>query len=205
MRDEIARDFQDSPIEFRSEVRELVGKCLWEVFSENHQVVAGDGRAVDLGSFRYAGGVLADYLNARTGTSEYDYMSFYLGTVWLGGRADLTPVYRMIFRRLNACGFDWIYHFPRLYLFDFKPLKRWALEEKTGPDWQNYDPSSEFATEQEESERQCELDEMRASLAESHDEAVLEARKNPPPTIVAAYYDIYGRHPRGWPPTNHEG
>ena len=32
----------------------------------------------------------------------------------IGQRADLVPVYAMIFSRLKAVGADWIYHFPEL-------------------------------------------------------------------------------------------
>ena len=76
-----------------------------------------------------AGGVLADVANRQTGTTQYDYMSFYLGTSWVSQRADLTPVYEMIFRRLRRRGLDWIYHFPRLYAVDFRPLKE-ALDQR---------------------------------------------------------------------------
>lgn len=30
----------------------LLGLCLWDVFSDNHDVIAADGRVVHLGSFR---------------------------------------------------------------------------------------------------------------------------------------------------------
>jgi hypothetical protein len=39
-------------------------------------------------------------------------------TMWVRNRADLMPVYAMIFRRLHALGADWVYHFPQLYLVE---------------------------------------------------------------------------------------
>ena len=51
-RDEIAREYKSSPIETDREVRELVGQCLWDVFSDSHEVIGPDGRLLDLGSFR---------------------------------------------------------------------------------------------------------------------------------------------------------
>jgi hypothetical protein len=122
-RDEVARDYRERPIEAEAEVRELVGDCLWDIFSDSHEVVAvEDGCVLRLGSSRGSGGFLADVLNRQTGTDHYDYLNFYMGTIWVGQRADLTPVYRMIFRRLRARRLDWIYHFPRLYAVDFRPL-----------------------------------------------------------------------------------
>jgi hypothetical protein len=107
-RAEVAADYRETPIETAREVAELVGRCLWDVFSDNHEVVAPDGRVLDLGSFRASGGFLADLLNRQTGGDGYDYLDFYMGTSWVARRADLGPVYRLIFRRLRARELDWV-------------------------------------------------------------------------------------------------
>jgi hypothetical protein len=196
---EIAREFREQPINVDQEVRELVAQCLWDVFSDNHEVVAADGRVLDLGSFRASGGFLADLLNHQSATGQYDYMSVYMGTIWVAQRADLTPVYRMIFRRLKQREHDWIYHFPRLYAVDFRPLR--DLSEKTGePEWQNYDPSKAFSREQEREAQDSKLVELRESLDEACREAMQEALEAPPPATVRAYASVFGRLPRGWPP-----
>ena len=68
----------------------------WDIFSDNHEVVAADGRLVDIGSFRSASAFLDDYLNAESGKAmlwEGDYMRFYMGTIWIRGRSDLRSVY----------------------------------------------------------------------------------------------------------------
>jgi hypothetical protein len=44
-----------------------------------------------------------------------------MGTIWISRRADLTPVYAMIFRRLKVLGADWVCHFPELGLVEFAP------------------------------------------------------------------------------------
>jgi len=54
--EEVAREYREHPVETVVEVRELVGQCLWDVFSDGHEVVASDGRKLDLGSFRASGG-----------------------------------------------------------------------------------------------------------------------------------------------------
>jgi hypothetical protein len=197
---EMARDYRTSAVETAREVRELVGECLWDIFSDNHDVSAPDGRILDLGSFRMAGGFLADVLNRQTSTGAYDYMDFYLGTIWVAQRADLGPVYRMIFRRLRARGLDWAYHFPRLYAVDLTPLKQ-ALEQKDEPVWVSYSPSEALAKEAEEQERQKQLAELRQSLDEGYREAIEEALDRPPPAMVQAYHAVYGHDPRGWPPS----
>ena len=133
-REDVARTYQAAPIETEHEVRELVGKCLWDIFSDNHDVLGPDRRVVDIGSFRGAGGFIADCINRQSGGREYDYIDFYMGTIWLAQRADLTPVYRMIFRRLKARGCDWTYHFPKLELVDLRPLRD-ALREQKDDAW----------------------------------------------------------------------
>jgi hypothetical protein len=196
---EITRDFRERPIEAEQEVRELVGQCLWDIFSDSHEVVGPDSRVLDLGSFRGSGDFLADVLNRQIGAKHYDYMNFYMGTIWLAQRADLTPVYQMIFRRLRGRRLDWIFHFPRLYAIDFRPLKE-ALDQKNEPDWLNYSPSEALAKEAEQKKHDRELAEFRESLDAGYREAVEEALHAPPPTTVIAYESVYGCFPRGWPP-----
>jgi hypothetical protein len=200
-RDEVAASFREHPIEVETEVRELVGQCLWDVFSDSHEVVAqDDGRMLDLGSFRASGGFLADLLNRQTGTTQYDYMSFYMGTSWVSQRADFTPVYRMIFGRLRGRGLDWSYHFPRVYAVDLRPLKEALDQQDDEPEWLNYSPSESLEKEEERKKHDQELAELRESLDESYREAVEEALVAPPPPTVQAYEAVYGQFPRGWPP-----
>jgi len=198
--DEVARDFRERPVETVREVRELVGQCLWDLFSDGHQVTATDGRVLDLGSFRASGGFLAEILNRQTGAEHYDYLDFYMGTIWVAQRADLTPVYQMIFRRFQGRRLDWIYHFPKLYAVDLRPLKE-ALDEKHDPEWLNYSPSETLAKEAEAKEQDKNLAELRETLEEGYRESIEEALKGPPQTTVRAYKTIYGCFPRGWPPS----
>jgi hypothetical protein len=197
--EEIAREFREHPIEAEQEMRELVGQCLWDIFSDSHEVVGPDGRVLDLGSFRGSGDFLADVFNRQVGARHYDYMIFYMGTIWLAQRADLTPVYQMIFRRLRFHRLDWIYHFPRLHAIDFRPLKE-ALDQKDEPDWLNYSPSEALAREEEQREHDRELAEFRESLDQGYREAIEEALDAPPPPTVQAYEAVHGHFPQGWPP-----
>jgi hypothetical protein len=105
--EEMRSKYQPEPVNAEEELTELIALCLWDVFSDNHDVIAADGRAVDIGSFRGAGAFLDEHLTrSKDRWREGDYMRFYMGTIWLARRADLTPVYAMIFRRLRAVGAD---------------------------------------------------------------------------------------------------
>lgn len=238
---EIAAGHGDGPVEAERECQELVGLCLWDVFSDNHEVVAADGRRLDLGSMRAGGGFLAGVLNARGGPPPrprpapddfeavmtggaamtpglaamvadmkremfgdggYTYLDFYMGTRTLADRADLVPVYAMIFRRLRGRGMDWVYHFPRLFAVDLRPLKEALDERERGddPGFAGYDPSAAFEQEQADRERDAELADLRESLDDGHREAVAAARGADPPATVRAYTAVYGHPPDGWPP-----
>jgi hypothetical protein len=198
--EETAREFREHPVETEVEVRELIGQCLWDVFSDGHEVIGLDDRLLDLGSFRGSGGFLADFLNRQIGGQQYDYLSFYMGTIWIAGRADLAPVYRLIFRRLHSRGLDWVYHFPRLYAVDLRPLKA-ALDRKDEPEWTSYDPSEALVKEEAEREQDKNLEGLRESLDEGYQEAIDESMNGLPPTTVRAYAAVYGDFPRGWPPS----
>ena len=197
MLEEVRAEWQDKPNAVGEEVTELVALCLWDVFSNGHDVIAPDGRVADIGSFRGAARFLVEYL---TGPNDdlwsMDYCRFYLGTIWISDRADLTPVYVMIFRRAKALGADWEFHFPQLGIVDLSPLRE-ALE-KQKPE--EYSPSEAFGKEQEERERQKEVERFRAELAEGNAQARGDAMDYSPPATVRAYQTVYGRDPKGWPP-----
>jgi len=191
----------DDPKETERNIRELVGRCLWDIFSDNHDVITADGRALDLGSFRGSGGFLADYSYSKTGKDEFDYIDFYLGNTIARPefQTTLLLIYEMIFRRLKRESLDWIYHFPRLNIVDLRPLRD-ALNQDAKPDWQDYSPSEAFAKEEENRRLDEEIAEMRRQLEESRNAAIEEALKHPPPATVQAYRNVYGRWPKGWPP-----
>jgi hypothetical protein len=120
--DAVRRAYQPEPGEQDEEVTQLIGLCLWDIFSDNHEVIAADGRVADIGSFRGAGAFLDEHLmHDRDSWREGDYLRFYLGTIWISGRADLTRLYAMIFRRLKAMGADWVYRFPELGMVELTP------------------------------------------------------------------------------------
>lgn len=191
------------------EPAELLGLGLWDIFSDNHDVIAADGRVVQLGSFRGRAGVIADFFETAAGKDEEsengmwrawddgDYMRFYMGTWCLARRADLSPVYRLIFRRLKCLGADWRYSFPRLYLIDFS-----SPEENSGV---GYDPFTALANEAKRKIRAEELRQTRRKMDFDTLAAKREARRKKPPTTVQAYQEIYRKFPDGWPPDPYLG
>jgi hypothetical protein len=180
--EEIREQWHDEPVDRQREVPELVGRCLWDVISDNHDVIAPDGREVHLGSFRAAGDFIAELLDNEVGSRQYGYMDFYMGTIWINDRADLTPVYAMIFRRLATHGYDWEYAFPRIHAIDFG---------------RDRDETADLADRLEQDRQRADLHTL---LEEGHREALEIAKGRPPPATVDAYRQIYGEFPRGWPP-----
>lgn len=186
--DEILAEWKETPIEPAKEAADLVGMCLWDIFSDNHEVTAEDGRVADAGSFRSSAGFIDGWISGRAGfASKGNYLRFYLGTIWLRARANLIPVYAMIFRRLKAQRAEWHYRFPQLYVVDLGAIG-------------NADEPQDEREAEQRRQRQREVDELRAALAESNREARQDARVEPPPDTVRAYEMVYGRWPSGWPP-----
>jgi len=194
--EQVLADWEDQPVNLNDEVNEIVGECLWDIFSDNHNVVAAEGRSVDIGSFRAASAFLDECV---TGSNPQwaggDVTRFYMGTIWISGRADLMPVYRMIFRRLKLLGADWEYFSPLLHLVDLPAMGR-AAQKQEGP----YSPSEAFAHDQEERQQQVELEQARAELEDANKQACREAMAKPPPATVRAYQQVFDRNPKGWPP-----
>lgn len=193
--DDVRCEYESSPVNVQDEVTELVGLCLWDIFSDNHDVIAADGRVADIGSFRGAGAFLDEYLTRdQAGWRDGDYMRFYMGTIWINRRADLVPVYVMIFRRLKATSADWMYHFPEIGIVE---LARADDVDKAGA---AYSVSQAAVAELETQNRRAEVERPRAELREANAHAREEAMDRPPPAIVRAYRQVYGGDPRGWPP-----
>lgn len=157
-----------------TECAELLGMCVWDVFSDNHTVTAGDGRRVNLGSFRSAAVFISDFFDGET-SDDADlgfgrHARFYLGTTLSTGLPNLSIVYELIFRRMQLCDMDWRYAQPQLCVTNFGE------------------------------EENDELDAVRAGVREANYESVRNAQEEPPPVIVMAYRDVYGTWPEGWPP-----
>lgn len=171
-----------------------MARALWDVFSQNHSVVDRDGAPYDLGSFRASAAFIAEAVHRRYPQlgRRYGYLDFYMGTALCGHRADLRPVYRWIFKRLKEEGCDWHYSFPRLYLVEF------SAEDDAGG-FLDYDPSDAFRSNLERAERAEEREALAEALERDHREAIRRARHEPLPATVAAYRDVFGRLPEGWP------
>lgn len=193
--EDIRDEYQPTPVQSREELTELVGLCLWDVFSDNHDVIAADGRAVDIGSFRGAGAFLDEHVTrSRDSGGEGDYMRFYMGTIWIARRADLAPVYAMIFRRLRSLGADWVYHVPQLYMTECEPPDLEPAQSTT------YSVSQSAAAELNAQKSRAETARIRAKIEEANASAREEAMDHLPPATVSAYRQVYGRDPRRWPP-----
>ncbi|MCF8232478.1 MAG: hypothetical protein K9J27_09850 [Bacteroidales bacterium] len=75
------------------------GLAVYDMFSNNHEVIGEDGKIYDFGSMRGSGTFIADFFNDNfsDNAGKYDSMDFFMGTIWINGRGDLTPFYEYIF------------------------------------------------------------------------------------------------------------
>ena len=172
---------------------EVLGRALWDIFSNNHTVLDADGVAYDLGSFRGSAGFIAESINRRYEIipHSYDYMDFYMGNPD-NDRATLLAVYRWIFSELRNEGCRWIYSFPRHYIMDF-------AQPDADPPFTEYDPGESLQRERERNEGEAETEELRRLLDESQAAALERASGAALPAAVAAYREVFGELPEGWP------
>jgi hypothetical protein len=181
----------------------LLGDVLWDVFSNNNDVVGPNGELYDLGSFRGSGGFIAGYLNDRLqaeagdtpgqeGGRPFDYLDFYMGTLGLfGGAADEKlglAFYARVFERLREQQCDWHYAPPSIGLVRIGHPE----EENEAPE--RYDPGAALAAEAEQDEEEKQLAEFARQLAEANAEAFERAVREPP-LVVRAYREVYGQWP----------
>ena len=176
------------------ELLTVFGGCVWSVFSNNHDVVSPNGMAYHLGSFRGTGSFLSKFIGQTyPDAPTFDYMDFYCADVFIERRADVIPVYELIFRRIKEQGCDWIYSFPRLHLISFDHLK-----EETPTDPAAYDPNKALAEDAGRQQRKEESRKLQEDFDRAAEEAMDEARYSGPPMIIRAYQAVFRQFPKGW-------
>ena len=97
-----------------------------------------------------------------------------------------------IFEVLKQEGCDWHYSFPSLGLVSF------AQPPDTGSDPATYDPAKAMQAEMEYEAKQREIADLQARFDKDREDAMEDARYQPPPAAVQAYRQVYGRWPEGW-------
>ena len=182
------------PMSEIEEWTELLGDCLWDILSDNHDLISHDGQLVNLGSFRMVSGLIDDFVEGGPLSEDWgrgDCMRFYMGSSFFGRRTDLGPIHCLIFRRLKSLGYEWRYTFPRIYMISLK---------KEPQDATLYDPSEAFAKQEEQKAEREETRKRQEEMDQEYAEAKRKAWDNEPPGVVLAYQEIYRKDPLGWPP-----
>jgi hypothetical protein len=178
----------------------LFGLSMWDIFSDNHEVINKTNQIYDIGSFRGSAGFIADFINQHfpVANARYDYMDFYCGSIWVRSRVNLTIFYEYIFKRLKEQHCTWRYSFPRMYLFNVRKLRD-ELEAEKPQDIANYNPNKALEEEMERNKQEQESQGLQERLDESYYEALEEAKHKPLPKTVQAYKNIFGNTPDGFP------
>ena len=189
-------DFQMDNLEnvnTREEFIRILGEAIWDIFSDNHEVIAEDGKIYGLGSFRGTGDTIAEFINEYYPLSEgkLDYMDFYMGSIWISGRASMLPFYKYIFIVLKKYGCNWRYFFPKLGLVNFKK------DEPENSDPATYSPLK--ALEEELDKGKTETDKLQEELDKIYEQEYENAKYKPLPVTVLAYKEVYGILPEGHP------
>lgn len=193
-------DFKQDDLKNISEFYEflyILGLSVYDIFSNNHEVFSNDNKVYDLGSLRGSGGFIADFFNTHyTDNSEkYDYMDFYMGTIWIRERGNLRPFYEYIFQKLKDLDCDWKYSFPRMFLVDPKKI----FDDSSNTNIEEYKPEKAIQEQFELSVKDKQTKELQDELDKIYEEEYEEAKYKPLSQIVQAYKNIYGLLPKGHP------
>ena len=177
------------------EFQYVLGLSVYDIFSNNHEVYSNDNEVYNLGSFRGSGTFIANFLNSKnSGNKTYDYLDFYMGTIWIENRSDLLPFYEYIFQILKNEGCDWEYCFPRLYLLDLNSNDNIDVEDSV-----NYKPEESLTKEIEILNNEKENEEFQHELDLAFEEDFENAKYQPLIPVVQAYKNIYKRLPQNHP------
>lgn len=172
------------------ELTDLVGLCLWDIISDNQDLVDPEGKRIHYPSFRATSALIDQFATQNQGLdNDYyfgDHMRFYLGSGLVGHRVDLTPVYELIFKRLKKLAYRWCYSFPEIHLIDFGGTHKAS----DAP----YSPSESLSRQEEQKN-------FAKKLKDDTKERKTRAWDQAPPTTVQAYQNVFNSDPVGWPPT----
>lgn len=193
--EEFVKGLKNEPVEEQYEIVHIVGDCIWKIFSNNHTVFNENAESYHLGSWRGSGGFIADVINnlQLVPDKSFDYMDFYMGGIFRHERADLTPVYEFIFKKLKAKNLDWEYSFPRMGLVSFHK------EDDEKEDIKSYNPEEAVKKQLEKEQRQRETEKLQQQFDDIYKSEYEEARYQKPSQEVAAYYNVYHHYPKGHP------
>jgi len=176
------------------EFRYVLGLSVYDIFSDNHEVYSvSDNSVYDFGSFRNSGRLIADFFNDKYSGKKYDYIDFYMGTIWIKDRGDLLPFYEFIFKVLKTEECDWNYVFPRLFLLDLNN------SESSKDNSETYKPEEAMLHELDRKNKEKEFDDLQNELDSTFQEEYENAKYKPLVAIVQAYKTIYGKLPNGHP------
>lgn len=194
------RDFKQDDLTNISEYNEflyVLGLSIYDIFSNNHEVIGNDNRIYDLGSFRGSGRFVADFFNDNFSDNpvKYDYIDFYMGTIWIKERGDLTPFYEYIFQKLKDFRCDWKYSFPRMHLIDVKEMLDTSIEDEL----EDYKPEKALQKQPDLTGKDDQAKEFQEKLDKIYYEEYEEAKYKPLSQIVLSYKNIYGQLPNGHP------
>lgn len=187
-------DFSQDDLMQINEMEELMyvlGLAVYDIFSNNHEVIGSDTKIYDLGSMRGSGRFIAEFINMyRPQTISLDYTDFYMGSTLISSRADMYPFYCQVFKTLKENRCDWKYSFPRLHLVDLRGLK------PKDDDPESYKPEQAL---EDQLQKDKEVNEWKEKLDKIYEEELEEAKYKPLPAIIRAYKNIYGVLPDGHP------
>jgi len=105
----VIKENKPTRIQTKLEMAQILGDCIWDVFSGNNEVFSNNGWIYHLGSWRGTGSFLSDYIK-KFDSLHFDYMNFYMGTQGMNvypKEVEFEKIYLYIFKLLKKNKLDW--------------------------------------------------------------------------------------------------
>jgi len=173
----------------------LIGIAIWDIFSNNHDVVSADNKIFYIGSWRGSGSTISEVINHNFKTNEsYGYLDFYMGSFYqIDDAVSLKEIYKAIFAHLKDTGCDWFYAYPRMYAIDLNQNKQESTQDNL-----LYDSNIALENEMKNKERKEKMKAFQDQLDDDFKKRKEKMKKEPLPDIIQAFKSIYNYLPTGW-------
>jgi hypothetical protein len=173
------------PTTLKGERGYFCGIAVWDIFSNNHDVITDEDMVVSIGSWRGSGRTIADALNElEIDKASYSYLDFYMDAMVIDDKSEFSIFYDAIFDYLKNINYTWRYSMPQIYAFgpgtDKKPESDGSYES--------------VVKEIEQNENKNKLADFLSGVNEQME---IDSKKTVP-HVIRSYIKVYDKLPEGY-------
>jgi len=179
----------------------LLGTCITEIMADYCLVITTKRKFYYLGPMERASNYMARFLNRYYPIPDWEFkpFNFFHASGEAEGRADIMPIWTLLFQRLKERGLDWVYSLPKGDFSELIDEWRTAIKSYDPPpqDMDAYDPAHDMEMEMEREHVLKTIDYVE-EVANEMLEKELEVYAYDPPFMIRGYHAVFGDWPTGF-------